>query len=122
MPTKSENIWVGTFINTGEIIVFDPALQLHGNLEVNFYSVDKNILLWGDPAVVRKKVVTVRGVQREDAISKYKEFIAWRQRGDAIKDSNTHRFTSKDETPYSYCNFDACQACGTSLAFCRCWR
>jgi hypothetical protein len=85
MTHPSESLWVGVFVKTGALVVYDSALQIAGQPEVNLYSVNKGGVRSFEPDFARSKVSSAKGAERASAL---KSYASWKDadNGQFVKD------------------------------------
>ena len=74
-------LWIGTFIKTGAIILYDPKLQIAGHEWVNLYSINKDGVRPFERSVVREKIRHASPAEKEQALRAYAE---WEQKDNGV--------------------------------------
>lgn len=77
MKTSNSDLWVGAFIKTGALILYDPKLQMAGHEWVNLYSKNKDGVRPFERSVVREKIRRASPAEQEQALRAYAE---WEQK------------------------------------------
>ena len=90
---KDNDIWVGSFSNTGSIIVYDPSMQIQGQKNIYAYSVARGVMRQFDPEDIRQKVTTLAHETRFQEIALYE---LWKeQHGSAFLASEPLRLSDE---------------------------
>lgn len=79
MNPPFSDLWVGAYIKTGALILYDPKLQIAGHEWVNLYSVNKDGIRPFERTVVRNKIRCASHTEHEYALRAYE---AWAQKDD----------------------------------------
>ena len=74
MNPPFSDIWVGAFIKTGALILYDPKLQVAGHEWVNLYSVNQDAIRPFERSVVREKIRRASHTEHDEALRAYQ---AW---------------------------------------------
>ena len=76
MNTQLSHLWVGAFIKTGALIVYDPELQHAGHEWINLYSVNLDGIRPFERDIVREKI---RKAKQSDYASAVEAYAKWKE-------------------------------------------
>jgi hypothetical protein len=74
MKTSPSDLWVGAFVKTGALILFDPKLQVAEHDWVNLYSLSANGIRPFERSIVRDKIRRASPSEHEQAVQAYAEW------------------------------------------------
>ena len=95
MNVSHANLWVGAFVKTGAIIVYDPELQILGPEWVVLYSLNLDEVCFFEKTLIRNKIRPATRADYENAIARYE---LWHKDNNGSFGANTNLINGKNES------------------------